>query len=689
MSTTNMHSPRTTLPSTSTSFRQSLAHADWRDLPPIRVPGDFLVSQGLAGDGLRNTLAGAPDWKARITQDLARPTGEDGDGDDEGSDMDMELPDNDDPLLAAWSEDGKRKAMEAFHAWNRTAQEQGVADMYRLAVSDSHSDDSNESNCWWRHPATGDLAIFASPPDLVRHTNRLPIIGSLPPGTALQGLEIYTLGVTNSTHDDNAPDSRAQRKSRGTVKLLPVPGQNKVFPWNRKAATRGEILLLKFKITDASSYHEEDAENPPVTEGYVVYSIDGYAFLQPGSVPDYVTHYADPHCWYWKVTGSRGATVNSVTSDDANRRRSEDTVHIPYGSIVMVVKQRLGENQQPMLYVVTRLWDTATRAYTPVQGWCTAANALQPLPLARPVLYQVTFPVGHLVTEALALDSELRFHAVQGAPLTVIDKAFYIRPGRKTAKERMHAAGCGWFSPWASSKFEGKAAVAFPEGCDATFDPREPGVFHYLFQRVYLLKECHRDYEEIDHITTPASVTTSEPASSTDSTEYPDDSTDNLLQTNEGVARAEPSVVEPDQGPEDSCPSQNTEGAVVHVERSDAPPDACQDEVVNSPIRMDSFSDARETTPAPLHVDEDDALYRERLVVAPEVDVDGRTLSSHCVVCQRCDVEASLAQYQHVSGGACNVAVCQECFEDYEVGTECPTCPETTGKAIRLDGMPQ
>lgn len=442
------------------------------DMPPIRIPGDFLVMQGIVGaDALVNTLDPPADLEDLVRAQV-RTSGSNQSNHHslpttsrqvtaEGSQNRLDsLPAPIQTSFERWRARARHDSLHEWQAWKS-----------KLSRQDFHQSEVEE--CWWRNPQTGCLASFDEIPSLPNNDVGQTVIrptGSLAPGTAVRGLEIYAVA-----------HSMPSSATTTTQRLLPIAGKRKLFPWNRQTGSAGEVLVMKYETRPR---RESDHKQT----GYCVYSIDGYSFLYPGSLDDYANLYMKR--WYWKVVGSSGLDVFCNSPDS---QAPPNKVLIPYGSTLEVLGRKFDERTgEKRLSVSVFLWDT-TPGYRKIEGWCRESNdkgdaVVQPLPCAVPVLFQVIARLGeHLTTD---LDTRSRPHLV--APyhswITVTHRAFTDRPNKAGEfPERLRTAGCGWISRKVDR--EGTiSSVVRTESWDSWFDPDTPEVFHYLFQRNFISK---------------------------------------------------------------------------------------------------------------------------------------------------------------------------------------------------------
>ena len=498
-------------------------------LPPLLIPGPLVVSQGLPGDGMRNALTEpVPVWR-----DLIRADAENNHvsaAESQASHIVTTLPplttvtaptapDATTPATAPtttstellqamelWQEEAKSRQLYRYKEWKelwhqQTNSNKSFAENNSLAWMQMSS-----PTAWWR--CRGQVAVWSTLPDTA--ANQPPkAIAALAPGTAVHATALYEWNGRGAPRKVLPMPTSASAGACGagggsiTGGLSPrsttaYPSaeqqqqqQQHAYPWNSMQEQCGTCLILKI-------------ESPK--RGYCVFSLDGYPLLQPGVVEDW----AQPSCWYWKVTCPAGAYVR-----DGLELATRHAGTLPYGAVVQVLKQRVNQAGLPRLQIAAHMYDPATAAYKRLQGWCsTALNPLsgqrgailQPLPLPRPTVYRIVLPQGAVIRQDLELASPVVGHAPFGSWVTVIAQAFSDFPADR-AVARLRLAGGGWISTRLNHSPPGDLALVECVGADEAYDTERPALFHYVAQRQAVLlqleaqeeQERQQDEEECTH----------------------------------------------------------------------------------------------------------------------------------------------------------------------------------------------
>lgn len=177
--------------------------------------------------------------------------------------------------------------------------------------------------------------------------------------------------------------------------------------------------------------------------GYVVYSVDGYNYLQAGTVED--LHYHDQ--WYWRVTCPAGAVVRKGIG-----LNSQKVTSFPYGSLVHVTAKSVNDAGLSRLQV--EYIDPESKTETPLKGWCSESlnplsgqrgSVLVPLPLITPCKYRVILEDGAVVRSNLELGSRIESKLTNQSLVTVTRRAFSEHPP-KSCIPRMQLSTGGWIS---------------------------------------------------------------------------------------------------------------------------------------------------------------------------------------------------------------------------------------------------
>jgi hypothetical protein len=307
-------------------------------------------------------------------------------------------------------------------------------------------DDDDDLLMWWQKE--GRLALLESAPTKQSGHVVRNVIGTLAPGSTVVATELIHL------------DSE-------TFKLIPVTlsgGHSAtVYPRGRP----GRIQLLRL-------------ESPK--EGYVVLSLNGYAFLGPGLPSIYV----DPQVWPWRVSCLEGAYVREGLDLSS---KHVDT--LPYGTIVRVARKTVNSMGLSRLRVQAVV-ETSQGTQSVVEGWCSEfLNPLSgqrgliasPLPFPVPALYRVALREGAVIRSDVELSSPQTDLAPHGAILTIVRRAFSEHPMDQCIERLQLAGGGGWISVRLNRPPPSNELVVEFIGIDGTFDPESPGTYHLEAQR--------------------------------------------------------------------------------------------------------------------------------------------------------------------------------------------------------------
>ena len=474
----------------------------------IILPGSFVVLQGIAGDGLWNTIDSVPivqeddeeefqhvdDYVETEQQQVQQRL----------STLDPMLattnmpslslnplstaaarivPDNipssitdtpssshDDSFIVVSEETRGRaeeRALEAWHVACRSREQRQRHDWLSTQQTTIPKD-------WWQ--AGGQLVILKELPKKQNDdTVLLDICGSLSPGSTVVGSEMRRLD------GDTLKEIRFKRGER------PSKG------------SPGQVLMLKL-------------ESP--MEGYVTFSVDGYCFLGPG-LPSL---YTDPEVWTWRVTCAAGAFLREGL--ELNTRH---LATLPYGSFLRVTHKIVNSMGLSRLRVIALDDDT------PVEGWISEfLNPLsgqrgpiaQPLPFPVPALYRVTLPDGAVIRSDVELSSSQIGHAPMGAVLTIVGRAFSEHPMDQCIERLKLAGNGGWVSVRLNRPSPNDDLVFELMDIDGSFDPDDPGSFHLeaqlgVNQQVgHVAEDSRGEISSIDDEEGPDSSISSSPSTS-------------------------------------------------------------------------------------------------------------------------------------------------------------------------------
>mmetsp|Transcript_9854 Transcript_9854/g.14575 ORF Transcript_9854/g.14575 Transcript_9854/m.14575 type:complete len:962 (-) Transcript_9854:593-3478(-) len=312
---------------------------------------------------------------------------------------------------------------------------------------------------WWQRD--GQLAVFAALPHMSVQGITTEVIGDLSPGVTVVGTEIITV------------DNRS---------LQPVPQR-----------TQGGLNHGRSLRTYRRGYSQFLKIESPIT-GYVLYSVDGYAYLGPGLPSSYVK----PGAWIWRVTCPDGAYVR-----EGLELTSVHVDTIPHGSFLRVTRKTVNSMGLSRLRVEASLeindefddvhsGEEGESRMRTVVGWISESlNPLsgqrgpiaQPVPFPIPALYRVRLQDGAVIRSGVELSSSQIGHAPLGSILKVIGRSFSEHPMDQCIERLQLAGGGGWVSVRLNLPPPSDDLVVQLVGIDGTFDPDDPGSFHLESQQ--------------------------------------------------------------------------------------------------------------------------------------------------------------------------------------------------------------
>lgn len=211
-------------------------------------------------------------------------------------------------------------------------------------------------------------------------------------------------------------------------------------------------------------------------DGWVVLSIDGCSLLGPGLPSLYV----DPQVWMWRVTCAVGAFVREGLEFESKHFET-----LPYGSHFRVTRKMVNAQGLNRLKIHAVVDDEDTSHV--VEGWISETlNPLsgqqgpiaQPVPFPVPALYKVTLPQGAVIRSGVELSSPHVGQAPVGTILSIVGRSFSEHPQDRCIERLRLAGDGGWISVRLCEDPPHDEMVVQFVGIDSNFDPKFPGAFH-------------------------------------------------------------------------------------------------------------------------------------------------------------------------------------------------------------------
>jgi len=342
-----------------------------------------------------------------------------------------------------------------------------------------------DSIAWWQR--NGQLAVFQSPNI---HEEDNAVLGTLPPGTVVWGIEYIAVAQEDDEEED--------------------------------------FVFLHI-------------ESP--IKGFVLYSMRSYSYLAPGTPLDYV----QPNAWVWRISCLDGAFVReglelssrhittlpygmfvticqkTVNSMGLSRLRVEiqesinNSAHHEEPSIVR--RRRTGPNScsplqsnsdsspqqvllstEPLESIMQQINsihlsssssqhqdDTMNSNAAILGGWISESlNPLsgqrgfvaQPVSFPVPALYRVSFIEGAVIRSDIELSSMQIGTAPYGSILKIVGRAFSEHPMDQCIDRLKLAGGAGWVSVRLNKPQPHNILIVELVGLDEEFDVANPGVYH-------------------------------------------------------------------------------------------------------------------------------------------------------------------------------------------------------------------
>jgi hypothetical protein len=476
---------------------ESMAH-----LAEIRLPGSFVVFQGIAGDGLWNTIDSVPILEEEEEEEFHHV--------EESSYEEEEAPQPQtqplarsplstfDPMLAHQTSmpslslnplltstrtirptqpddsfivvsdteqptEGRRRAEveRAIDAWYDTCRSREQRQCH----------DYGQQQRWWQ--VGGRLAIFKELPTFTNDGRLIDddtsITACLSPGSTVVASKMIHL---------NSSDTLLQQPSHD----------------------QGSLRLLKL-------------ESPQ--EGYVVYNVGAYCFLGPGLPCMYV----EPDDWTWRVTCRDGAVVRQGLA-----LHDRHVATLPYGSLLKVTRKTVNNEGLNRLHITAAAAAAALGVVSGgegemlVEGWiseflnpkCGQRGPIaQPLPFPVPALYKVILKDGAVIRSDVELCSAEIGHAPKGTIVTIVGRAFSEHP-QDYCVERLKLAGNGgWVSARLNRPSPHDDLVFELVDIEGRFDPDDAGKFHLQAQQQSVERSSaeNMDLSSIDEDASVHSVT--------------------------------------------------------------------------------------------------------------------------------------------------------------------------------------
>ena len=403
----------------------------------IEVPGEFTVCQGLVGDGLLNTLEETPDF-THVPPNSNETSPE------------FNL------AKEQWEKNradhAKTSALEAWQMMRISTSSQAnkfIPILFHVKPSER----------WWIDPETCKLRMFPTLPEPIPENSNQPC-GTLAPGTTIVARELYTF--------EKFLNEGVRYKSLGSFKKSMIGnflGRNE--PCSLPKEHRPRAGIIQYLLINAP------------LKGYIVWSVDGYTLLSPGSPG---ASFYTGSSWYWKVTCVDGCFIRA----DKNLS-SPHQATLPYGSHVQVLRKEVNEAG------LSRLKVRGENAYgQKVEGWSSEflnplsgqrGPILQPLPLAVPVLYQVILGWGACVRRDVELTSQVVKTLPKNTETPIVGRCYTEFPASGCLTRFTLAPGKAYAS--LVLNVPGNPVIWKPLGkIDAEFDPENAALYHWqLSQR--------------------------------------------------------------------------------------------------------------------------------------------------------------------------------------------------------------
>ena len=426
----------------------------------IRIPGPFVVLQGVPGDGVLNTMDHLPSLESfagvplnvigstlqglfpalrknpndtAVAEELDSFVVVDDDN-EESRKSARRLPSSspqrahrglDETILAQWTQECHERTRADHREWQNMCQENQRMDPQEPVLADQ----------WWL--MEGKVAVLDGLPTA---ENKPQVIGQLAPGSTVQAVALCTLdsGKLSPLAVSALPDGSYPPARRGWMQVLRLDG-----PQSR----------------------------------YVVLSRDGYSYLGAGTPEDYT----DPLQWLWRVTCVDGAYVREGLDLSTSHIGT-----IPYGALVHVRGKTLNNMGLSRLQVAATIPHDRLGTVE-IQGWCSEflnplsgqrGAIVQPLPFCVPAIYKVALPTAAVIRSGIELSSPDIGFAPSGAIVTVTGRAYSEHPTERCIERLRLTGDGGWISLRLNKNPPHDVLICEQDGVDQRYDPERPGVFH-------------------------------------------------------------------------------------------------------------------------------------------------------------------------------------------------------------------
>ena len=289
---------------------------------------------------------------------------------------------------------------------------------------------------WWKGPNHQLAILDRLPTPSVPASSYSPqVMGTLLPGTTIEALDLYS--YNSNTFE--------------------------VLPRDKQQPRMGLLQVVKVQYSTPTN----QGNDPDSTqEGYVVWSIDGYNFIAPGTAKDYTAP------WFWRVTCPLGALIRSGPS-----LSSKNLMTVPYGALVQVHAKIVNDLALSRLQVqYNGIWGWCSEFLNPLSG--QRGPIAQPMPMLTPLMIRICLPGGAIVRESIELSSPSGQRIHYNEFVTVNRRVFSEHPEDACIQRLRLANGQGWISQCLNTKAREEVVDEATYRTVSSFDPSAPGQFH-------------------------------------------------------------------------------------------------------------------------------------------------------------------------------------------------------------------
>lgn len=418
----------------------------------VKIPGPFVVMQGIDGDGIINTVDSSPFFAcAAAADDATNPP-----------------PPVAQQAIKEWMDLRRISQTSEAVDWIQHAKQQAEA-LNNKTTSPTGPIVPILTTCdymWWLSNA--ELRVFSELPTPIPTTDR-PHNRTLAPGTTLRGTGLVTF-------EKRSNGSWSSGSFIGGLTLNHLPSSH--------APKAGKIQYLEFQDDQSSSTSQRS---------YVAFSVDGYPLLAPGTVESalFTGKNRDNNSiqFWWKVVCASGAVVR--------RDKGLQSTHlhtIPYGTHVLVLRKIVNSSGLSRLYVQAAV-EKKNDENPIIEGWCSEflnplsgqrGPILKPIPPAVPVLYQVVLAEqGATLRQQCELASPIIKTLPHGTRVPVLSRVFTEFPVTDCIPRLQVLAPMRAFASLRLNN-DNRSTVLTPTGkVDETFDPQRAGLYFWASHLKY------------------------------------------------------------------------------------------------------------------------------------------------------------------------------------------------------------